>query len=167
MNGIQRDLGTRIGKLASLILWPLNRLLAICLLWTVVCYRRWISPRKGYKCAAAALDGHTSCSDAAYAALRTGTLSQATRAILAQRKRCQSAAHALRARLLTTASHQINRVTPEAAGAVVAIECCWSSTPPPPPPPPPPLGAAPHESEPSMAKLHRDQDAPRPESRDA
>ncbi|MFO0818602.1 MAG: hypothetical protein U1A77_11710 [Pirellulales bacterium] len=57
--------------------WPFDRGLALVALAGVQFYRRWISKRKGFRCAAAAVRGGPSCSDVGLAAFQSNTFTAA------------------------------------------------------------------------------------------
>lgn len=103
-------------------LWPLNRGLALAAYVCVSAYRRWISPRKGFRCAHGALTGEPSCSDVAARAFRKTTFTQAVPIVRAQFHRCRRTYAAYRNDLIDAANNHLAQFASLAAAG--AIGCC-------------------------------------------
>lgn len=115
------------------VLWPLDRLLAILAFVAVLAYRRWISPRKGFKCAVGALTEEPSCSEVGLEAFRRRTLSAALPVIWAQFAKCRKSYGEYKSDLLMHANDNLSRYSAFASTGVV-LDCCGGGQPPPPPP---------------------------------
>jgi len=111
-----------LSVLAMRILWPIDRALALLGFIGVWAYRRYVSSRKGFRCAVAALTQEPSCSDIALEAFRGKTFSQALPDIRLQFARCRKTYAEYSRDLLNSANAHL--ATFAALGTVGAISCC-------------------------------------------
>jgi hypothetical protein len=103
----------------SLIDRPAARLVVLF----IVAYRRWISPRKGYRCAHAVMTQGESCSDVGLRAFNSAaTIPEAARMLQEQRRRCRDSY--VQYRGLKGDAVRLLAVAPILADGDTIIKCC-------------------------------------------
>lgn len=113
---------TRLFAGVSLIANIADRMLSLAAYSGVAFYRRFVSPRKGFRCAHAALTGGPSCSAVAAEMLLSQGFSVAYPAINRQRLRCREAYTS--AMNSNSVAEQLLNSPIFAEGGNVIIKCC-------------------------------------------
>ena len=89
----------------------------------IVAYRRWISPRKGFRCAHAAMNQGESCSDVGLRAFNSAaSIADAARILQEQRRRCRDSY--VQYRGLKGDAVRLLAVAPILADGDTIIKCC-------------------------------------------
>lgn len=100
-----------------------DRPVAHVVVFVIVAYRRWISPRKGFKCAQAAMTQGESCSDVGLRAFSSaGTVLEAIRMVQDQRRKCRDSF--VQYRGLKGDAVKLLAVAPILAEGTTIIKCC-------------------------------------------
>ena len=105
-----------------ILVWPLDRILALMALLAVRLYQRFVSPHKGFACAHGVLTGELSCSDAAADALSRLTFSKAVLEIHHQFNKCRRTYSKFRRDMFDQANSQLDQIG--ALATVGVIGCC-------------------------------------------
>lgn len=100
-----------------------DRPFARVVVFAIVAYRRWISPRKGFKCAQAAMTQGESCSDVGLRAFSSaGTVLEAVQIVQDQRRKCRDSF--VKYRGLKGDAVKLLAVAPILADGDTIIKCC-------------------------------------------